>query len=493
MVEPAPPTINVLSYGAYPRLGLPIIGAAVAEAGHDVLIYCEQLAPVDAPDVASADVVGISTTTSTAPAAYRLADELRASGVPVVIGGPHPTFVPEDALAHADFVARGEGGEGLMVELCEALAGKRDPEGIRGLSFWRGGRPVHNDLRERCADLDALPLPDLSLIVGSERIRDTPIITSLGCPFACTFCTVSMMFGRAYRTRSPENVLAELAARRPKSVFFYDDNFAADKRRLKKLLRMMIERDLTMPWLAQVRVDVARDEELLTLMHRAGCRRLALGFESVDQATLDGYAKSQTVEDIERAIRALHAHGIKVHGMFVLGSDTDTVGTARETVRFAEAHEIETIMLNVLTPALGTSQYEAMDAGSRIFEKRWQFYDGQHVVFTPNEMTPSELQRAFVDGYRRFYRLRRALRYLLRGRFGDLLAHLWGWWFIHRWPREPANRDYVAALDERDQGERRLDSGWQATTGPVAATRTPGSPPATAGARRESEGSRAAR
>ena len=291
LIEPAPPSVNILSYGFYPRLGLPLIGAALKAAGHDVRIYCPQAAPIDRDDVSSADLVGISTTTSTAPGAYALADELRAAGLPVIIGGPHPTFVPDDALPHADFVARGEGGGGLMLELIEALAGERELESIRGLSFWRDERAVHNELRERCPDLDALPVPDLSLIVGAERIRETPIMTSLGCPFDCTFCTVTMMFGRAYRFRSPENVIAELEARRPKRVFFYDDNFAADKRRLKVLLRMMIDRGLTTRWMAQVRTDVARDEELLTLMRRSGCNRLALGFESIDQATLDGYAQ----------------------------------------------------------------------------------------------------------------------------------------------------------------------------------------------------------
>ena len=227
----------------------------------------------------------------------------------------------------------------------------------------------------------------------------------------------------------------------------------------------MIDNDLTMPWMAQVRVDVARDEELLTLMRRSGCRRLCLGLESVDQATLDGYAKSQTVEGIQDAVRALHAHGIRCHGMFVLGADTDTVQTVRDTVDFAKRHDLETIMLNVLTPALGTRQYESMDAGERIFEKRWQFYDGQHVVFTPSQMTPSELQRSFVDGYRRFYSLRRGLGYLMRLRFGDLAAHLWGWWFIRRWQREPVNRQYIEVLDAF--GERAAPVGSERAGSPA--------------------------
>ena len=448
LIEPAPPSVNILSYGFYPRLGLPLIGAALRAAGHDVRIYCPQAAPIDRDDVSSADLVGISTTTSTAPSAYALADELRAAGLPVIIGGPHPTFVPDDALPHADFVARGEGGDGLMLELIEALAGERELESVRGLSFWRDRRPVHNELRERCPDLDALPVPDLSLIVGAERIRETPIMTSLGCPFDCTFCTVTMMFGRTYRYRSNESVIAELEARTPKRVFFYDDNFAADKRRLKELLGMMIDRGLTTKWMAQVRTDVARDEELLELMRQSGCNRLALGFESIDQATLDGYGKSQTVEDIRRAIAALHRHGIKCHGMFVVGADSDTARTARDTVAFAERHGIDSLMLNVLTPGLGTKQYEMMDAGSRIFEERWQFYDGQHVIFVPQNMTPSELQTEVVRGYRHFYSLRRSLKYLARLRFGRLLEHLWGWLYIRLWQRHPANRAYMRELSE---------------------------------------------
>jgi anaerobic magnesium-protoporphyrin IX monomethyl ester cyclase len=447
LIEPPPPSVNILSYGFYPRLGLPLIGAALKAAGHDVRIYCLQAAPVDTTDVAGADLVGISTTTSTAPGAYALADDLRAAGLPVIIGGPHPTFEPDDALGHADFVARGEGGESLMLELVDALVGERDLEAIRGLSFWRDGRPVHNEDRERCADLDSLPIPDLSLIVGAERMREMPIITSLGCPFGCTFCTVTMMFGRAYRRRSPEHVMAEIEAKRPQSVFFYDDNFAADRGRLKVLLRMMIDRGLTPKWQAQVRTDVARDEELLGLMRRSGCHRLELGFESIDQATLDDYDKSQTVEDITNAIAALHRHHIKVHGMFVVGADNDTARTAGDTVGFAERHGIDSLMLNVLTPGLGTRQYELMHAGDRVFEHRWQFYDGQHVIFTPERMTALELQTSVIEGYRHFYSLRRALDHLVHLRFGNTLEHLWGRLYVHRWCSDAGNRAYLRGLD----------------------------------------------
>ena len=140
LIEPGPPSLHLWSPLLYPRLGLPIIGAALKRAGHDVLIYCANIEPVDWDDVLSCDLVGISATTSTAPAAYEAAARLRGHGIPAVIGGPHVTFAADEALAHTDYVARGEGGESLMLELIEALHGRRELDSIRGLSFTRAGR-----------------------------------------------------------------------------------------------------------------------------------------------------------------------------------------------------------------------------------------------------------------------------------------------------------------------------------------------------------------
>jgi radical SAM superfamily enzyme YgiQ (UPF0313 family) len=433
----------------YPRLGLPMIGAALKRAGHDVRIYCEHVAAVDWPDVLSADLVGISATTSTAPAAYELAAQLRTRGIPSVVGGPHVTFAANEALTYADFVARGEGGEALMLELVDALQGRRELESIRGLSFRRDGQPVHNELREPVSNLDDLPVPDLTLIVGHERLKSTPIMTSWGCPFACNFCSVTAMFGRKYRYRSPESVIAELEEKRPRHVFFYDDNFAADKQRLKTLLRLMIDRDLIVPWQAQMRTDVVRDAELLDLMRRSGCHRVALGLESLDQATLDSFEKSQTVDDVVQAVRRLHDYDIACHGMFVLGADADQAGTVHDTVSFALAHGIDTLMLNILTPAPGTKQFADMEAEGQIFERDWRLYDGQHVVFTPRQLTPSELQADVLRGYARFYSLRRGLVYLATRRFAALRDHAWCWWFARRWRWDSFNRRYLRRLAGR--------------------------------------------
>jgi radical SAM superfamily enzyme YgiQ (UPF0313 family) len=441
------------SYTFYPRLGLPMIGAALKAAGHDVVIYCPQLAPIDWDDALGADLVGISTTTSTAPAGYEMSARFRAAGVPTIIGGSHVTFMADEALEHADFVARGEGGDALMLELLQAIRGDRDLESIAGLSFRRDGESVHNAARTACADLDTLPVPDLSLISGADGMRaTTPIMTSWGCPFACNFCSVTAMFGRKYRYRSAEHVMAEIEAKRPETIFFYDDNFAADRRRLKRFLRLFIDSGLTVPWWAQVRTDIADDPELLDLLRRSKCERLAMGLESVSQETLDSFDKSQSLDDIVRAIDTLHDYGIKTHGMFVLGADTDTPETIRDTVRFARRHHIDTLMLNILTPAPGTRQYAEMDAAGRIFDRRWDLYDGQHVVFTPSRMTPEELQRETLRAYARFYSFGQWLKYLATFRYGTMALYSWYWVFLRRWRRETGNRDYLEMLKQMRPG-----------------------------------------
>jgi anaerobic magnesium-protoporphyrin IX monomethyl ester cyclase len=446
LIEPEPPGVHTFSKVLLPRLGLPLIAAALRAQGHDAAIYAPQMAPVDWADVYSSDLVGISTTTSTATEGYRFADDVRAHGAKVIMGGSHVTFMADEALGHADYVARGEGGELLMLELIEVLQGKRRLETVAGLSFTRDGVAVHNESRGWCTVLDNLPFPDLTAIHGHEKLLTTPIMTSWGCPFNCNFCSVTAMFGRKYRYRSADSVLAEIREKKPKRVFFYDDNLAADKGRLKELLRRMIAEDLTVQWMAQVRTDVVRDDELLDLMKRSGCLIVFLGLESVSQDTLDAYDKHQTVEDIATGIRKLHEHGILSHGMFVLGADSDTPQTIQETVDFALRNRIDSVMLSALTPLPGTPMYEDLEAADRIFDHRWEHYDSHHVVFRPKNMTAYQLQNDVLNVYLRFYSARQWLKALLSLSPTKLLLKSWGRWTIRSWRKDPRNRVFMDEL-----------------------------------------------
>jgi len=423
LVEPKAKSNNVYDHTLLPRLGLPLLGALLSECGHDVAIYVEALAPVNVADLLSADLVGFSTTTGTTPPAYDLADRVRAGGVPVVFGGAHATFMADEALEHADYVIRGE-GHAAILELVEALECGGGLEEIAGLSYHREEGVVHNPDRPFCdnAAYAALPSPDLTLIHGYERMYTMPVMTQWGCPFDCNFCSVIKMFGRKVRARPVEDVLAELE-RIPagKDVFFYDDNFIVDKARTKALLRGMLERGLDIPWSAQVRAEAVYkskrtgewDTDLLELMRDTRCNYVYVGFESVNPAALEEYNKQQTVEHIAESIRAFHAYGIRVHGMFVLGCDADTRESIETTVNFAIEQGIDTVQFLTITPFPGTEFHAQMAAQGRIISSDWSLYDGHHVVIKPANMTPYELQAASMQAMLRFYSPKRSWGLLL--------------------------------------------------------------------------------
>ena len=450
-IEPKAPGFHIYSKWSLPRLGAVFLGTVLKELGHEVRVYVEEIQRLDKADLYSADLVGISTITSTAPRAYAIADDLRERGVTVVMGGAHPTFLPDEALEHADYVVRGE-GEDAIVELLDAMDGKLALESIDGLSYRQNGSVVHNPSREFCPDLDAHPSPDLSLIVGfGSGTRSffsynpiIPVVTSRGCPFSCKFCSVTTMFGRKYRFRSTEKVIEDIRPYKDRTIFFYDDNFTASKARTKELLRRMIEEGVTPEWTSQVRVDVANDEELLDLMKRSNCSGVYVGFESINQKTLELYSKGQTVEDIKTSVKKLHEHGISIHGMFVLGSDEDDVSIIRETAKFAKRVKIDTVQFMILTPIPGSEIFDEFDQEDKIFTYDWQFYDGHHVVFKPNKMIPFVLQKEAVRAMKKFFSRAQAIKGLIRGDMHEFLVKGYGNRLIRKW--ESFNKEYYYQL-----------------------------------------------
>ena len=455
LIEPQAPGVHVYSKFKLPRLGLPLLGALLErELGIRPVIYFQELGSIDWKEVTESDLVGISTITTTAPEAYAILEKIKQrSNIPVVMGGPHVTFLPEEALGEgADFVVRGE-GEYAFLELVSKLRGsERDFQNIPGLSYRNGDRFFHNPALPRLESLDDLPWPDLTLIKNFEKIRIVPVMTSRGCPFNCKFCSVTKMFGRRYRFRDTSDVLDELEAlykRNPRaSFFFYDDNFTARPKRTKELLRGMIDRGISPRWTAQARVDVVKDKELLELMRESGCMFLYLGLESINPRTLESYRKEQTVQDIAEAVTVLHEYGIKVHGMFVLGSDEDDLKTIRETVRFARGLKIDTVQFLVLTPLPGTETYKELWEQGRILVEDWSKYSGHHVVFNPRNMTAYELQKeGSIRSMRRFYSLWQCWKLGLRFRWSDFAIYAYAHHAISRF--RSVNRDFIKDLKQK--------------------------------------------
>jgi len=460
-LEPKPPDLHIFTRMPMPRLGTVILGTILRQKGYDVKSYVEVMKGLDIEDILKADAVGISTITSTSPRAYELARQVRKAGIPVFMGGPHATYLPDEALQHCDYVLRGEADE-VIVDFVKALEKGSGFDAIPGLSYRENGQVIHNKNVPFCKQMDNIPCPDFSIVHGLEDslkpLKITPIMTSRGCPYDCSFCSVTGMFGRKYRFRSKERVLEELARHRDSNgeyVFFYDDNFAANRERTKELLQSMIELGLTPPWTAQVRVEVARDPELMELMQMSNCHTLYLGFESVNPETLKAYNKRQTVEDIERCIERLHAHRIRIHGMFVFGSDEDTLDTLHETVKFAKKNDLESLQFLILTPLPGTRMFQELESQGRLISRDWSLYDTHHVVFEPKKMTPYELQLETVKATASFYSMGQIAKRLLRFDMFNVSIKAYGRSLTKKWARK--NEPFLEHMKAITNAGRRIE------------------------------------
>lgn len=428
-IEPKAPNLHIFSKFKLPRLGLYILGTLAKHRGWDVEIVYEEMQKIDFSQIESLDLVGISTITSTAPRAYKIADKIKKMGIPVIMGGPHVSFQTEEALGHADFVIRGEGEKALMAFL-DAWEGKTDYEAVPNLSFKKNGKTIHNPLGPNAPDLDQIPFPELEqLNYNPKRIagyRTIPIQASRGCPFDCAFCSVTSMFGKHYRFRSTQNIIKELRQYDEKKniIFFYDDNFAANPKRTKEFLHAMIKENFKFKWTTQVRADVAKDIELVKLMKRAGCHTLYIGFESVNPKSLKEMKKKQTVEEITSAVKVLRRHKIHIHGMFVFGFDEDDWKTVKKTVRFARKTKLTSSQFLILTPLPGSEFFNKMVEQGRILLTDWALYDAHHAVYKPARLSLSRLQKAQIFSHKRFYSLFEIVKKFFRGKWIDLgLAH----------------------------------------------------------------------
>jgi len=405
-VQPAA-RFNLYSFVRVPLQGSFYLAAILRRKGHDVQVVCEDIngrASLISPTVRkrlfSSDVVGFSILTATANRGYLLAQAVRKRNPDafIVFGGPHATFLPEEAIQYGDAVVTGE-GENVIEEI---VAHRPKNAIIRG-------EPVKS--------LDDLPFPDYSDAPHLlNRMGFLPVSTSRGCPFDCSFCSVTTMFGRKYRNRSPESVLEEikLAVRRGwRHFFFVDDNFASDKERAKRILEGILTNNLPIRWMAQARTEVAEDRELVELIRRSGGHHLPIGFESPLDDTLEFYGKRQSREDIIRCVRLLADGNVSVHGMFMLGADTEDDAIGGELLRFCRQLALDSVQFSILTPFPGSRLFTSFRRQERLFSRNWSLYDGSHVVFLPAKMTPRKLQSLWLEAYRKFYTPSSPLNYLL--------------------------------------------------------------------------------
>jgi radical SAM superfamily enzyme YgiQ (UPF0313 family) len=446
-----------------PDYGMPVIATILAERGYDVKLYVEHVKAPDWDRLAASDLVCFSCLNAGAEKTYALAREIRDRlHVPTVIGGTHATYYPESCLDHLDFVVFGEGDE-TIVELVETLDRGGDVGAVAGIAYTVDGRLRRTPPRPGPARFDTVP--DFGLIEGYPRMsrldvvrrRRIPLLTaqsSRGCHFKCTFCIINTMFPTGYRKRDVETVIRDLRDKRKygRSLMFVDNEFSSLRPYTKRLLRRMIEERLDFEITVFARVEIARDDELLSLMRQAGIRSVYQGYESVQPETLVAYDKRQTYDQMVAAIHKIQSFGLGIMGSFVVGADTDTLETIERTVDFVRDHKLSTAYLFPIWghyPEQATG-YRTITPWYRSIFRAWAYSDGHYVTHFPLRMRPSQLQRGLIDAYRAMYSVGEVARALADGRVHDAkrrLLHRYSWRRIEAGPLE-----YVDFLRELEDG-----------------------------------------
>lgn len=398
------------------------ICAAVAPTGWQVEIVDECV--LDRPHEAKADVdtVGIGAMTTQAKRAYALADAYRRLGVKVILGGIHPSALPEEALEHGDAVCVGD-AEGTL------------PRALGDLSAGRALQRVY-DWREEPDAPIATPRKDL--LNPQDYLVYNPIQTTRGCPHDCSFCTTPAVFGRKYRQRSVGSIVEEMREAKERGSGFFifsDDNFGGNHRWALELCAAL--EPLKIKWASQCDILISNNEKLLAAMRRSGCQGLILGLESPDPATLTEARKRYVAAEsyLER-IRRIQAHRISLWGSFIFGFDNDDWGKCRSVVRFAQRAGLVMSCYPILTPYPGTAVFEEYRRQGRLLTQDWDKYNGATVVFEPKRMTPAELARAQMAAFCDFYHPRSAWARLklLPFKKHSWLANMaiyWGLWYYY--------------------------------------------------------------
>jgi anaerobic magnesium-protoporphyrin IX monomethyl ester cyclase len=421
--------INPPQFTRYPQppVGLALIAAILEKEGYPVNLIdanALNLRPEDlAIMITDTDIVGITAMTPTIGAALSIAGQLKQSNpdLTIVIGGAHPTLMPEETLKASpatDIVVRGE-GDATIIDLLRTLEARHPLGGIAGICYRTDDKIVRTAERKSNADMDALPFPAYHLL-PRQKYRPHPphgmampfaaMVTSRGCPYRCAYCS-KPVFGSRFRAQRPERVVAEMAYLKDsfgvKEIAFYDDSFTLDKKRVLAIAETIIDKGLQMTWSCETRVNLV-DKELLNYMKRAGCYAVAYGIESASPEIIETLQKDTTLEQVNQAVHDSREAGLQVIGYFMLGSPGETPATIQQTIDYAKKLKVDFAQFSVTTPFPGTGLYQIYMHG-REEDPAWEsfIYAGTDnpttPVFESDKLTRDDLKNWIRQAYRRFY------------------------------------------------------------------------------------------
>jgi radical SAM superfamily enzyme YgiQ (UPF0313 family) len=408
---------------------------AITPAGHEVLLIDGNARPMNEAEIVdfikreNIGLVGIGAMTRMIARAYKMADAIRAAGIPVVMGGPHVTEVPDEALGkdggtrHADAVALGEADETWPLIVEDAARGELKeiyaPIDEKGVERKPSLQP-YPVIPWETYDLDQFNMvpkfvqPLLKKYgSGWGAVRVIPMESGRGCPYGCEFCTVTGFFGDSIRFRTNESVVKELLrlkrharnSREQVIVFFIDDNFAINIKRTKSLLRDIIAADAQLPWIAQISANLLRDEELVDLIEASHGKWVFIGMESIDTDNLKDVNKNfNKPAEYATVLNRLARRNIYAITSFIIGLDNDTPGVADRTLEQIESWPPGLPVFGQLTPFPSTPLYKRLETSGRLTRpQHWLEFAPYQMAHTPLKMsipeTHSELERAWVASY----------------------------------------------------------------------------------------------
>jgi len=384
-----------------PQLALYIL-KGLTPPEHEVKIIEEETEPIDLDQ--ECNLVGISCMTANAPRAYELCQEFKKRGKTVILGGVHPTILPDEALQHADCVVVGE-AEGVWEIL---------------LNDFR-----NNELKRKyynpTPDLGKYVPKDFSRIIKKRLFHLVPIMTTRGCPYNCDFCCVTNLFGKKMRHIPIENVVRDIQESGGKNFMFLDDNIIGHPQYAKALFTAI--KPLKISWVGQASVSLlVRDGTLMKLAAESGCKALFFGIESVSEEQLKSMHKAiKEIENLEIALKKIKKMGILIHASMVFGFDSDKKNIFDDTVQFLIKNKVSTVSFNILTPYPGTKVYEDLKKENRLTTTNWRYYDHNTVVFKPKNMTPYELQIGKFNARKKFYKRWSVLKRLSGNMYSPLI------------------------------------------------------------------------
>lgn len=387
------------------------------------------------PNKIDSDIIVFSAETFSIKRAYILAKKYKRENNVTAIGGFHSTVLPEESQLYCDCVLVGDAEDiwGRMMEDYQRGELKK-----RYVSEFEGELGYIDHYHRSFKGKKYQPIG----VVQFSR----------GCKFDCDFCSIKSMYRKNVRQKSWDIIERELKSLKEKTLFFIDDNLLYDKESFLKFLRII--KPLKKRWACQISLEIAFQNEVLKEMKKSGCFLVLIGFESMNSLNLQQMNKraNLTIKDYDRAVENIYRYGLLIYGTFIFGYDYDTLENVKETINFANRHNLTVANFNPLIPMPGTALYERLEKAERLLYKKWWLEEGYcygDTVYQPTGMTPEELKNLCRDTRFEFYSIKNILRRMIRNKLHLSLKNLWIYLLVNIVSRREIHRKQGRILGGR--------------------------------------------